>query len=102
MRTTKSALRFWFVDDVLLSAEGFDDDTGDSIVERHMRHGECFFTQAIKYGVQLKLTKCLWAQTHIQLLGFMLGNGTRQVDPEKAQGLRDWPDPKSCDDIVPF
>ena len=32
----------------------------------------------------------------------MFGNGKWQVDSQKAQGLLDWPDPRSCDDIVSF
>ena len=89
-RATRSFLQsFW---STYCFRQGFEDDTDDSIVERHMRHCECFFAQATNYAVQFKLTKYWRAQTHIQLWGLMLDDGTRQVDPEKAQGLRYWPD----------
>ena len=52
--------------------------------------------------MQLKLSKCKWAQLYVKLLGFVLGNGTRKIDPSKAEALRNWPEPKSLDDIVSF
>ena len=91
-----------FIDDVNISTEGYSGDSDDDIVERHIRHCELFLTAARKRNVQFKLTKCMWAQTRVKLLGFILGNGQRWVDPSKAAQLRSWPDPKSLDDIHSF
>ena len=89
-----------FMDDVSISTEGYEGDDDDAIVDRHIRHLEIFLQKACAHGVQFKLTKCRWCQEYIKLLGFILGNGTRKVDPKKAQALRDWPEPSSLDDVV--
>ena len=52
--------------------------------------------------MQFKLDKCLWAQLEVPLLGFVLGNGARRVDPKKVEAVRNWPAPKCVDDIVSF
>ena len=36
------------------------------------------------------------------MLGFVVGEGKRTVQPGKAQALRCWPDPKCLDDVVSF
>ena len=36
------------------------------------------------------------------MLGLVVGEGTRTVQPGKAQALKDWPDPKALDDVVSF
>ena len=48
------------------------------------------------------MTKCKWAHSRIQLLGFVVGEGTRSVDEDKFTQLRNWPDPTSTGDIVSF
>ena len=50
--------------------------------------------------MQFKFTICLWILTHIKILGFILGNGMRKVDPEKPAALNNWPDLKSVDDVI--
>ena len=91
-----------FMDDVCISTEGFDGDTDDDIVNRHIEHCTCFLEAARKHNIQFKLSKCKWACPEVSLLGFVLGNGARRVDPAKAKALRDWPDPKCIDDIISF
>ena len=70
------------------------------VVARHLRHLELFLSAAADRRIQFKLTKCKWLQKQIQLLGFVLGNGEKRVDPKKAQALRDWPDPSSLEDVM--
>ena len=53
-------------------------------------------------NIQFKATKCRFAQTSVMLLGHLVGSGVRQVDPRKADALRDWPDPKEVSDIISF
>ena len=36
------------------------------------------------------------------MLGFILGNGCRKVCPTKVAAVRNWPFPKSIDDIISF
>ena len=91
-----------FIDDVTIATEAWDGDTDDAIVERHILHCEAFLTAALERHVSFKLTKCKWAQLRGKLLGFIVGQGEKRVDPAKAQGLRDWPDPKTLEDIDSF
>lgn len=91
-----------FIDDVALSTEGFEDDSDDDIVNRHIDHCIKFLEKAKEHGVQFKLDKCRWAQSTISLIGFVLGNGVRMPDPAKAHAMREWPAPTSLDDLVSF
>ena len=91
-----------FMDDVSISTEGFEGDSDDDVVQRHIEHCECFLTAAKAHGVQFKLSKCRWATLEVKLLGFQLGNGCRSVDPGKVKAMREWPEPKIVEDIVSF
>ena len=58
------------------------------------------FSAAAKRNVQFKLVKSKFAFGQIPLLGFVAGRGERKVQPEKAQALKDWPDPSNTSDVV--
>jgi hypothetical protein len=91
-----------FMDDVCIATEGYEGDSDDDIVARHALHCELFLGAALKRRIQFKLTKCRWCLREVSLLGFRVGQGARRLDPAKIQGLRDWPDPQSPDDLVSF
>ena len=91
-----------FIDDVTIPTQAFEDDTDDSVVERHVQQCEIFLAKAKGKGIQFKMDKSKLAHEYIKLLGFKLGDGQRWIDPSKAQALKDWPAPRSCDDIVSF
>ena len=63
---------------------------------------ELFLEAAKSRRIQFKLSKCKWAQTETQLLGFRVGQGLRKCDPAKVQGLREWPAPRTVDDLISF
>ena len=91
-----------FMDDVCIATEGYDGDDDDTVVDRHIRHCELFLEAAKSRRIQFKLSKCKWAQTETQLLGFRVGQGLRKCDPAKVQGLREWPAPRTVDDLISF
>ena len=91
-----------FMDDICISTEAYEGDSDDDIVERHIKHCICFLEAARSKKIQFKLAKCHWAQLEIQLLGFRITQGTRKVDPKKAESMRQWPEPRSIDDVQSF
>ncbi len=83
----------------------FVDDCGESddeVFERHLVQLEIFFKAAAEKKIQFKLDKSKFAWERIPLLGFVVGQGLRTVQPGKAQALVDWPDPKTLDDVISF
>ena len=91
-----------FMDDVSISTEGYEGDSDDDVVNRHIDHCCRFLEAAKEKGIQFKMEKCLWGVLEIPLLGFVLGNGTRRVDPAKVETVRQWPQPRCLEDIISF
>ena len=58
------------------------------------------FTCARKYNIQYRLGKCRFLVPQCQLLGFVVGDFGRKVDPEKTAQLQAWPPYEKCADIV--
>ena len=52
--------------------------------------------------IQFKLDKGRWGMNSCKVLGFICGGGVRKVDPKKVQQIRDWPAPKTPDDLRSF
>ena len=91
-----------FMDDVCISTEADKKDSDDELVEKHIKHCECFLRAAKKRKIQFKLAKCCWAQKEVQLIGFTIADGVHRVDPKKAEAMRTWPEPRSTDDVTSF
>ena len=36
------------------------------------------------------------------MLGFTIENGSRKIDPQKAEAFRNWPEPQCVGDVVSF
>ena len=69
---------------------------------RSVRHLELLLERAQTRNIQFKVGKSQFAQRKVKVLGFIDGCGERSVDPGRVEALRNWPEPKGCDDIVPF
>ena len=52
--------------------------------KEHLRHMDDVLQTILRSGFKLRLSKCKFAQRQIKLLGQIVGNGTRQLDPEKV------------------
>ena len=81
---------------------GYQGESDDQVWERHLSQLEIFFAAASEKRIQFKLDKSKFGWNRIPMLGFVVGEGKRTVQPGKAQALRDWPDPKTIDDVVSF
>ena len=89
-----------FIDEInVTTVKAHDVETDEETDERHAEHLELFLTKALEKKISFKLVKCKWLQKRVQLLGFDVGNGTRRVDPKKAQALREWPDASEQGDV---
>ena len=92
-----------FIDDVTISTERErEDESEQETFERHLRHVELFLTRAMDKNIQFKFVKNQFAQAKVDVLGFRVGCGERSVQQGKVDALRQWPEPKGCDDIVSF
>ena len=90
------------MDDVTIDTEGYEEITNDDILGRHIEHCELFLQAALPRRIQFKMEQSHFAQKRINLLGFVIEDGKRKLDPKKAETLRKWPQPKSLDDLVSF
>ena len=48
------------------------------------------------FNIQYRLTKCLFVQPEVLLLGFICSEEGRKCDPKKTEQLRNWPSYKTC------
>ena len=85
-----------------MSTVGYENDTAEDVFERHVKQLEIFLTSAMNRKIQFKLAKSKLAWGRIPMLGFIVGEGKRTVQPGKAQALKDWPDPKCIEDVTSF
>ena len=71
-----------YLDDILIFAQ--DEQHHDELVRRVLqilRDNKLF----------LKAEKCSFAQTSVEYLGHILGNGEVRMDERKIAAVRDWP-----------
>ena len=83
-------------------ADVFFDDThlGDDDFEQHVQSLCQLLQCARRHNIQYRLIKCFFFQASCTLLGFIVGDFGRKVDPLKTQQLRNWPEYTSCGDVV--
>jgi hypothetical protein len=44
-------------------------------------------------GLFVKLSKCEFHATQVSFLGFLIGNGKIEMDPDRVQAIKEWPKP---------
>ena len=68
-------------------------------------HEKCIhhiLTKLLLNDLYLKPEKCIFEQQKIEFLGVILQNGTIHMDPEKMQGVADWPRPTNVTEVQSF
>ena len=68
----------------------------------HLRHMDDVLQTILRSGFKLRLSKCKIAQRQIKLLGQIVGNGTRQLDPEKVRAVLEIKPPTTKKEIQQF
>ena len=73
-----------FIDDILICSK---------TAEGHQRHLRIVFELLRKEKLQIKPSKCVWGQTELPYLGFIVGRDRIKPDPKKVQAVTAWPTP---------
>ena len=55
-----------------------------------------------KFSLQVKLSKCLFDQTEIEFLGFIVNRNGISIDSSRVATIIDWPEPKNYRDVQVF
>jgi hypothetical protein len=70
--------------------------------EDHLRQLDDVLTSIRKSGLTLKLTKCVFAKPRVKWLGHVIGSGTKEVDPDKINLIRDISPPTTVKELRHF
>jgi len=82
-----------YLDDILIFSKNVDEHEAQvKEVLRRLR----------KYGLVVKLEKCIFSANEVPYLGFIVGPGYVRMDPTKIASVLEWPTPASVLDIQIF
>jgi len=82
-----------FVDDMLIGTE--TEEGHDEIVEEILRRLE-------ENDLYVKPEKCVWKVKRIRFLGVVIGPNGIEMEAEKVDGVRNWPQPRNVKDVRKF
>lgn len=82
-----------YIDDILIASTS---------IEEHLQHLETVFQRLQKYGVVISPAKCIFGQSEVKFLGYMVSAaGTRPL-PEKVDTIRAFPRPDTVKKLRQF
>ena len=73
-----------YLDDVVIFSKSMDD---------HMRHVSAVFDRISSHSLRLRVSKCVFCQEKVHLLGHVVTPNGIEVDPEKVKAVSDAPAP---------
>ena len=82
-----------YLDDILIFSKSMKD---------HTFHVRLVLEKLWKFSVQVKLSKCLFDQTEIEFLGFIVKRNGISMDSSRVATIIDWPEPKNHRDVQVF
>ena len=82
-----------FLDDILIFSKTW---------EEHLTHVRTIFTALREQQLYCKPSKCLFGATETLYLGHVITGSTIAPDPQKLEGVKEWPVPKSVSDVRSF
>ena len=88
-----SAFALQYLDDIMIFSKNFRD---------HLRHLELVFSKLREHNLMLKPSKCHFAQSKTNYLGFVVNGQGIRPDPYKVQSIRDLPTPTSVRNVRAF
>lgn len=68
----------------------------------HIANLRTLLTRYREYGLKLNAAKCNWAASHIQCLGYIVGEDGIKVDPDKVSAVVNLPTPQHVSDVRSF
>uniref|UniRef100_A0A672Z804 Gypsy retrotransposon integrase-like protein 1 n=1 Tax=Sphaeramia orbicularis TaxID=375764 RepID=A0A672Z804_9TELE len=84
---------FVYLDDILI----FSPDE-----ETHVLHVRQVLQRLLQNQLYVKAEKCEFHQASVSFLGFIISEGSVQMDPDKISAVRDWPTPASRKEVQRF
>ena len=82
-----------YLDDIILFSKTF---------ENHLNHLDIVFNRLRQHTHKVKPTKCHFAQSETNYLGFVVNGQGIRPNPNKVQSIRDLPTPTSVKDGTSF
>ena len=82
-----------YLDDILVYSKTW---------EEHMVHVEKVFEVLCKGQLRLNEKKCEFGRKELVYLGFIVGDGSRKIDPSKVEVITNWPRPSTVTEIRSF
>ena len=73
-----------------------------SSLDEHLEHLTLVLELLRKHKLQIKLSKCTWAQKETEYLGVIAGNGCLRPSPDKLAAVQKWPLPKTQREVKSF
>ena len=73
-----------FFDDILVYSGGWNE---------HLQHLRLVFELLRRHELQVKRSKCVFAQQQIDYLGHIINTEGVQADPQKTVAIKSWPIP---------
>lgn len=84
---------FVYLDDLLIVSENFDE---------HLQHLQEVAAQFRKAGLTINVKKSCFAIKRVRYLGYIVGDGSLSVDPDKVKAIAEFPAPKSVRNLRQF
>lgn len=84
---------YTYIDDILVAS---------SSLEEHMQHLRILFQRLEQYGVVINSNKCVFGQSKVKFLGYLVSSSGTQPLPEKVEVLRTFPKPQTVKQLRQF
>ncbi len=84
---------FVYLDDILIFSRCYQD---------HVQHVRQVLSQLLRNNLFVKVEKCVFHVPTVSFLGFIVSNGSIQMDPGKTHAVLNWPQPCSVKQVQRF
>lgn len=82
-----------YLDDILIFSKNRED---------HEKHVRLVLQKLRKAGLYAKLEKCVFHQSQVEFLGYIISGGDLSMDPKKIETIIDWKKPTTVRDVQCF
>ena len=71
-------------------------------LESHKQHVKTILKLLADNNLYTKPSKCELIRHKVSFLGYIVGNGSRELDPTITKAITDWPQPKTAKAVQRF
>ena len=86
LRDVLNRFVFVYLDDILIFSQS---------LEEHQEHVRLVLQRLLENKLYVKAEKCEFHARKVSFLGFIVGEGQLQTDPEKVRAVAEWPVPEN-------